>query len=563
MKAFRMRKCKRKVKNHFEMVTHMENEILNYAEYLFSAALKKCGSIEDAQDLTQEVLLAAYVYEGRGGEIANTKAWLSSTLNHKWGDFLRRKYKLPTVSIDMLPEESGEGPAAELSEETAPTPGQVRREVAYLAELQREVVVKHYFQGQRVQAIADELGVPKGTVLSRLSSGREQMRKGLESMEQYERQSYIPEHLDVTCNGRPGMHDEPWSLVADDLMKQNILIIAYEKPLTVVEIAKALGIPTPYIENAVNELVRSELMCRNGNRVFTDFMIVTPKQLDQCLDAALLLAREHYADIWERIQALFDELRGMGWYDGLHPREKIMLEYYAALHVFSCGIHQALGRIVDVHEEYPVRPDGGAWAAQGIRRAADFDLENWRFRQYCYGGERKVCFENFLNEKFIALHVYDTQPDLNRYEHGPVEIHDDNLCKLLYIIYQGIPFDAVGFNTMFLEDIPHLADCGILRYEDGLPCVAVPVIKKAQYDELARIAAAHAFCLAGRLEQPLREAFPRLKLDIPKHLSGRVALFRQYSCYAIPMCVVKQAIARGDFLNGVDYPTPPMVLVTA
>lgn len=89
---------------------------------------------------------------------------------------LRIKYKLPTVSIDMLPEGSGEEPAVEVSEEDAPTPGQVRREVAYLAKLQRDVIVRHYLQGQKVQAIADELGVPKGTVLSRLSSGREQMR---------------------------------------------------------------------------------------------------------------------------------------------------------------------------------------------------------------------------------------------------------------------------------------------------------------------------------------------------------------------------------------------------
>lgn len=140
----------------------------------------------------------------------------------------------------------------------------------------------------------------------------------------------------------------------------------------------------------------------------------------------------------------------MEWFDELHSREKIMLEYYAMLHVFSCGIHQAVGRIVDVHEEYPVRPDGGAWVAQGNRWAENFDLENCRFGQYCYGGEREAYWENFLSAKSIALHVYDTQPDLNRYECGPVEIHDDNLCKLLYIIDQGIPFDEVGFNTMFL-----------------------------------------------------------------------------------------------------------------
>lgn len=65
--------------------------------------------------------------------------------------------------------------------------------MAYLSKLQREVITRHYLQGKKVQDIADELGVPKGTVLSRLSSGREQMRKGLESMEEYEKQSYIPD----------------------------------------------------------------------------------------------------------------------------------------------------------------------------------------------------------------------------------------------------------------------------------------------------------------------------------------------------------------------------------
>ena len=214
----------------------------------------------------------------------------------------------------------------------------MRREVAYLAKLQRDVIIKHYLQGKKVQAIADELGVPKGTVLSRLSSGRDQMRKGLESMEQYEKQSYIPEKLDIGCNGTPGRRGEPWSLVADDLMKQNILIIAYEKPVTVVEIARALGIPTPYIENAIDDLVKSQLMCRVGNKVFTDFMIVTPNQLLKGLDAEINFAERNYESIWSCLRGLSEEIKSLSWYKVLGEREKIILEYYSILDVFSRGI---------------------------------------------------------------------------------------------------------------------------------------------------------------------------------------------------------------------------------
>lgn len=38
----------------------MENEIINYVEYLFALALKMCGDVNNAEDLTQETLLTAF-----------------------------------------------------------------------------------------------------------------------------------------------------------------------------------------------------------------------------------------------------------------------------------------------------------------------------------------------------------------------------------------------------------------------------------------------------------------------------------------------------------------------
>ena len=51
----------------------MKKEINNYVEYLFALALHKCGNLQEAEDLTQDTLLAAYQYLHRGGEIANIK----------------------------------------------------------------------------------------------------------------------------------------------------------------------------------------------------------------------------------------------------------------------------------------------------------------------------------------------------------------------------------------------------------------------------------------------------------------------------------------------------------
>lgn len=529
-------------------------EIEKNTKYLFAAALKKCNNLEDAKELTQEVLVAALSYKS---DVGNVRAWLSSVLNHKFYDMLRRRYKLPTVSIDMLREDSE--PFADDEEDGRPDAAAVRREVAYLADKYREVIIRHYLQGEKVQDIADSMGLPKGTVLSRLSAGRAQMKKGFDEMEHYKKQSYQPQRLDISCSGKPGFRDEPWSLAADDLMKQNIMIAAYEKPVTCVQIAKALGIPAAYIEQAVSSLVRSELMATVGSRVYTDFIITTPEQKLKGLDTEIAMVDRHYEGLKTIVTSYAESIKSLPFWSAIDRDMKKKAELYFILHLFSTAIYTALQRIVPSEDEYRVRPDGGTWIAIGSVYPLDFDFGNFRFGKYCYGGERRPYIEKFLNSKSIELRVYDTQPDLNRYQHGPVEIRDDDLAKMLYILHKDIPFDATGFDPMFLQNIPHLTECEVLKTENNRPCVSVPVLSKSEYNEADRIRRETMCILADYLEPAFRGIFPQLKTEIPAHLEGRAAKFRQYSCFAVPMAMLKKAIDRNDY-NPAGA-VPPMILV--
>ncbi len=534
----------------------MNNDIHNYTEYLFALALQTCGNLHDAEDLTSDTLLAAYQYLHNGGEIRNMKYWLTATLSHKWNDALRRKYKLPLVSIDAF------GDVFEaVSDEEADTLSaeDIRREVAYLSKMYRDVIVLHYLQGMKTEDIAAKLGIPKGTVLSRLSAGRAQMRKGLEHMERYKQQSYTPERLDISCHGSGGFHNEPWSLVANDKMKQNILIVAYEQPLTVVDISKALGIPTAYVEPAVNDLVESELMVRVGHKVFTDFMITTPEQTLASLDVQIELVESKYRELLsftkEYLQALNTLPFTVDFADNI--RQKFL--YYFVIHLMSHAIYTAVQRIVPSEEIYPVRPDGGRWIAMGSRYPEDFDFDTYRFGKYCYGGERWTYWEHYLGAKSIGLRVYDAQPNLNLYNRGPVGLDDDDVTKLLYILLRDIPMEQTGFNPLYCEDIPHLIRCGVLAENDGNVRVDIPVITPKEYKTADAVRLQYMTKFADMLEPWLREIFPKLKTEIPKHLKGRVAAFRQYSCYAIPMAFVKRAVEMGDF--DPTNATPPMVFV--
>lgn len=529
------------------------NDIENIMNYLFSAALKKCGNFEDAEDLTSEVLLAALKFPH---EINDMKKWLSSVLNHKYYDMLRRKYKLPTISINLVSEDI---PEPEEKQEDVPSAEEIRREVAFLSGKYREVIVRHYLNGEKVQSIANKLGIPKGTVLSRLSTGREQMRKGLDSMERYEKQSYQPERLEITCNGCMGLNGEPCSLVGNDILKQNILIAAYQKPVTCVEIALALGIHTAYIENAVNGLVSSELMQRKGDKVFTDFMIITPEQALKGLDVQIEFSKRHYNVIWNLISRFIAEIKEMTKNLYLAESEQRKLEYFFVLHLFSTGTYQAVQRIVPSKEVFPLRPDGGKWIAFGNQYPLDFDFENYRFSKYCYGGERCSYEENFFSSKSVDLHIYDAQPDLNKYQHGEKMLDDEIFMKMLYVIYKGIPFNYTGIDPMYLSRIPHLVECRVLHMKNDTPKLDIPVISRQKYAELDKLRIRKIYEFADMFEPLLREIMPELKIDVPKHLEGRVAESRKYKCYAFPMAIIKEAMEKGDFYS--KNCTPPMVMV--
>lgn len=526
-------------------------QVEQHLDWLFRQAMALTHNTADAQELTQETLLSALA---TATVPANERGFLLTLLRRRHADMLRHKYRLPTVSIDC---------AAGLAEAPVPDDGEdavhVRQAVAFLADKYREAIVRHYLWGEPVADIAADLHLPKGTVLSRLSAGRDQIRKGWNDMEDYGRQSSQPERLDVSCHGRPGLHDEPWSLVAGDLMKQNILIAAYDAPVTPVEIARHLGIPAAYVEAAVDALVKGGLMQRAGNRVYTDFIITTPAQREKGVVHQVELVRAHYEEIMAPVRAMTEAVCASDCHARLKPDEQRKLREYFTVHLLSTAIFTAARRIVPAEEVFPDRPDGGRWIASGHRVPMDYDWEDNLFRRYTYGGERVDCWAQYLDAKSVALRIYDVQPELNRYQHGPVDMDDPTLCRLLYIIHRGLNVSDTGVDPALMQNIPHLIDCRVLREASGRPECAVPVLSPAEYAALDESRVEQLHILADAMTPLLRAIFPQLRVPLPAHLSGRVAEFRRYSCYAIPMALREECIRRGEWPD--ESSGPAMVLL--
>lgn len=164
--------------------------VLFYQDRVYSAAYRIMGDPASAADATQEAFISAYraLARFRGGSF---KSWLLRIVTNACYDELRRRKRRPADSIeDLTPEDSADPPPQLVSTAENPEAHAQRMElsqaiedcVADLAVEQRALVVLRDVEGLDYREIATATGVALGTVKSRLSRARAQLRDCLQAV---------------------------------------------------------------------------------------------------------------------------------------------------------------------------------------------------------------------------------------------------------------------------------------------------------------------------------------------------------------------------------------------
>lgn len=152
---------------------------------LYSAAHRLCRSPQEAEDLVQEVYAHAFEKRNQLLDLAKMRGWLHRILNRKFIDHWRKKQRTPTlVAVEELEgyEESPPGSGLSLVD-TTPIEEALQEEVETalrnLPEDQRMVVILKEISRLSYEEISEATSCPIGTVRSRLSRARKNMRISL------------------------------------------------------------------------------------------------------------------------------------------------------------------------------------------------------------------------------------------------------------------------------------------------------------------------------------------------------------------------------------------------
>ena len=168
-----------------ERTARFERDAMQYTNQLYAAAMRYTKDPHDAQDLVQDTYAKAFTSFHQFEPGTNLKAWLYRILTTTFINTYRKDQRRPLISDGEVEDwqlaasashTSDQGKSAEDEVLENLPDGDVKRALHEIPEEFRLAVFYADVEGYSYKEIADILGIPAGTVMSRLHRGRKLLR---------------------------------------------------------------------------------------------------------------------------------------------------------------------------------------------------------------------------------------------------------------------------------------------------------------------------------------------------------------------------------------------------
>ena len=165
-----------------------EEFISSYEKLIFNASYRMMGNTQDAEDVSQEVIIKVYKNLASCKSAATFKSWLFKTINNSCIDEMRKKKGKNTLSLDAAQNDEGsyiESPI--LRDDKTPESEYLRKDmnrqiqeaIDNLPPDYKAAVVMRDINGLTYEEIGDALAISMGTVKSRIARGRKKLMSAL------------------------------------------------------------------------------------------------------------------------------------------------------------------------------------------------------------------------------------------------------------------------------------------------------------------------------------------------------------------------------------------------
>lgn len=433
--------------------------IENYVKKLFGFAVSKLSNYSEAEELAEDIVLTVYESLLLRDNIENVNGYIYKIACNVYARYIDGKHKYQYVdNINFL----SDGSCVEKEIADSEEAGLLRREITYLSEMQRKIVIMHYFHDKKIKEIADTLNLSEGTVKWYLACSRKELSIGMENIRTTGELGIQPIRF---CNMGHSGHSGALGDTADFLknsLTQNIAYCAYHEPKTVNEIAEELGVNPIFIGDEVEYLEEYGFMDKLANNKYrTNILIHQPSAEKDAAEASLrekyseIFTKEYFAPILSEIKEYPDWLR--------IPDNDINLLKWSLVPFMAEKLRTA--EITD--KEFSVkRKDGGDYVATAtLERNSDMQY-NENSNIYNYNGDmwRDNYYAPDFSQENISLRWKSWQLNTS-WDSRPMDWRN-NLCddfEKLYYYLRG----ELEYNELNISAYQRLLDKGYLIKKEG------------------------------------------------------------------------------------------------
>ncbi len=270
-------------------------EILNlmgdkaFLDSIYQFSYHRCNTSHDAEDLCQDIILAAISSLVKIEAPDNFYAYVWSVARKVYANFCAKRHKLAqTVSLedDALPLAQKENEIEQFLEQNDSSEQfhNILICISFLAKIYRDVMVMYYLDEIPIKDIARRLHINEATVKQRLFYARNTVRKEAKNMNQ-KNLSLKPVRFIFFGTGNPCGNDPRTK--AERAFSQNLVYLCKGTPKTAKELSEELCMPMPYIEEELEIQCHGEngdyglLRKLDNGKYITNIFLVDYKEYDE------------------------------------------------------------------------------------------------------------------------------------------------------------------------------------------------------------------------------------------------------------------------------------------
>ena len=287
--------------------------ITRYLEKIYGFAFKKAYSHDEAEELAAEMTAKVYHSLLSSDTVYNPDGYVWRICENTYARYVAMVKSREGVSIDVMPDIPG--PVVPDPEDESEERNTLRREIAFLSALRREIVFAYYYKNESIRKIAARLQISEGTVKWHLNRSRKELKEGLSMERPIGNLGLSP--VTASCLGHSGWvgkNGGPEHYLSDRL-SLNIVYSVYFKPRSVKEIAEELGMTPVFIEDKAALLEKNGFLVRQKGDRYTTYVKISPRtyskeQIDTAnrirADIAERLIREYVPAVRKSIENIKD-----------------------------------------------------------------------------------------------------------------------------------------------------------------------------------------------------------------------------------------------------------------